>query len=88
MLHNHSYKAEVEDNVLTWTEGMPPELKGSGKHEVLVTVPENTEAQLERSKKLAEVLRQLAKLDPFKDINDPSEWQREIRKDRPQPGRD
>ena len=33
-------------------------------------------------------LRQLRKLGTFKEITDPVAWQREIRKDRPLPGRD
>jgi hypothetical protein len=33
-------------------------------------------------------LRQLRKLGTFKEITDPVTWQREIRKDRPLPGRD
>jgi hypothetical protein len=33
-------------------------------------------------------LRQLRKLGTFKQISDPVAWQREIRKDRPLPGRD
>jgi hypothetical protein len=35
-----------------------------------------------------EALRSLARLGTFKEINDPSAWQREIRKDRPLPGRE
>jgi hypothetical protein len=33
-------------------------------------------------------LRELRKLGTFKEITDPVAWQREIRKDRPLPGRD
>jgi antitoxin component of MazEF toxin-antitoxin module len=34
------------------------------------------------------LFKQLQELGAFKGINDPSAWQREIRKDRPLPGRD
>jgi hypothetical protein len=37
---------------------------------------------------MAEALENLAALDAFSEISDPVEWQREIRKDRPLPGRD
>ena len=33
-------------------------------------------------------IRNLQKLNPYRDIKDPVAWQREIRKDRPLPGRD
>lgn len=42
----------------------------------------------ERGRHLAEALRQLQAANPFKDIADPVAWQREIRQDRPLPGRD
>jgi antitoxin component of MazEF toxin-antitoxin module len=36
----------------------------------------------------AKALKELQALGPFKSIEDPVAWQREIRKDRPLPGRD
>lgn len=33
-------------------------------------------------------MREVQKLNPYRDIEDPVAWQREIRKDRPLPGRD
>jgi hypothetical protein len=42
----------------------------------------------ERGRKLADALRQLQAANPFKDIADPVAWQREMRKDRPLPGRE
>ncbi|MXY47407.1 MAG: hypothetical protein F4Y44_10620 [Chloroflexi bacterium] len=42
----------------------------------------------ERSKKVAKAFEKLAELGTFSEIKDPVEWQREIRKDRPLPGRD
>jgi len=42
----------------------------------------------ERGRRLAEALRNLQAANPFKDITDPVAWQREIRQDRPLPGRD
>lgn len=33
-------------------------------------------------------LEEVRKLNPYRDITDPVEWQREMREDRPQPGHD
>ena len=33
-------------------------------------------------------MREVQKLNPYRDIEDPVAWQRELRKDRPLPGRD
>lgn len=38
--------------------------------------------------RFAEALRKLQALNPFSGIPDPAAWQREVRKDRPLPGRD
>jgi hypothetical protein len=88
MLYTHSYKARVENNTITWPEGKPPELQDGREHDVLVILPENSEEKFRRSQQLANILKNLSKLDPFRDIEDPVEWQREIRKDRPLPGRE
>jgi hypothetical protein len=37
---------------------------------------------------MMEALEQLAHLNAFAEIDDPVEWQRELRRDRPLPGRD
>ncbi|MFL5384878.1 MAG: hypothetical protein ACJ8GN_20355 [Longimicrobiaceae bacterium] len=42
----------------------------------------------ERGRQIADALDKLAAMHAFADIDDPVEWQREIRKDRPLPGRD
>jgi hypothetical protein len=42
----------------------------------------------ERRRLREEALRDLASVRAFRDIEDPVEWQREIRKDRPLPGRE
>ena len=38
--------------------------------------------------KIQRLLKELQALKPFESIKDPAAWQREIRKDRPLPGRD
>ncbi|MDP2831727.1 MAG: hypothetical protein Q8Q28_00195 [Pseudomonadota bacterium] len=42
----------------------------------------------ERGRRLAEALRKLQEAKPFAEITDPVAWQREIRQDRPLPGRE
>jgi hypothetical protein len=47
--------------------------------------------QLDDSKRgvmMAEALAELARIGAFSEIGDPAEWEREIRRDRPLPGRD
>ena len=41
-----------------------------------------------RGKRIKAALQRLAELNTFADIKDPVEWQRQIRKDRPLPGRE
>ena len=45
-------------------------------------------AEVERGQRIKAALQKLAELNTFADIHDPIEWQRQIRKDRPLPGRD
>lgn len=44
-------------------------------------------AKPEKTGRIKSALQKLAELKLFKDIVDPVEWQRQIRKDRPLPGR-
>ncbi len=41
-----------------------------------------------RRQKIVEILEKIASSNVFADISDPVEWQRELRQDRPLPGRD
>lgn len=45
-------------------------------------------AEAERAKRIKAALQTLVDLNTFADITDPVEWQRQIRKDRPLPGRE
>ena len=45
-------------------------------------------AETERKERLRKAFATLAELGTFADIADPVEWQRQIRKDRPLPGRE
>ena len=94
------YEAIIRDDRVEWI-GERPEVRGPVK--VTVTVPDDktldtsdvetawappsTEKPLEEMD-LKEIFEELVRLDPFRDIDDPVAWQREIRKDRPLPGRE
>ena len=45
-------------------------------------------AEAERRKRLKKAFQTLAEMRTFSEITDPVEWQRQIRKDRPLPGRE
>lgn len=67
-----------------------------GRAHVLMTV-ESVEEKPKRQKLTATpemiarrvtALERIRKLDPYRNITDPAEWQQEMREDRPLPGRD
>ena len=85
------YKAKLKDGQVEWL-GVPPPLSLNGAN-VLVTLASPSELPTdlpkgERGRRMAEALRELAKLCTFKSISDPVAWQREIREDRKLPFRD
>lgn len=86
------YKAKLNNGQVEWTADAPPaSLNGV---QVLVTVlPLIHSNDTDRRKRGAAMAAALRKLAQIKDgglasIQDPVAWQREIRKDRPLPGRE
>jgi hypothetical protein len=63
-------------------------LSPAQKAEVLDFINFLLHKEEERKKRLKESLETLAEMETFADIEDPVEWQRQIRKDRPLPGRE
>ena len=85
-----TYEAILNGDRLEWRDSAP-DTGGPVRVHVTVVGPALEETPAERAargKRMADALRELAKSNPFKDITDPVAWQREIRKDRPLPGRD
>lgn len=82
----HTYRAILKGNQLEWTEPAPVDL--NPEQPVEVTILDEPDQTADRRKRMAEALEKLAASDAFSEISDPVEWQREIRKDRPLPGRD
>ena len=84
-----TYRAILRGNQVEWIDGPPPP---QGPAEVSITLvaaePETLEARRARGQRAADALARLAAAGGIKSIPDPSAWQREIRRDRPLPGRD
>ncbi|MGD8373405.1 MAG: hypothetical protein PVI21_00935 [Candidatus Woesebacteria bacterium] len=59
------------------------QLKSGQKTSIALPLPEPTQNR----EKIQNILRQLQEAGAYKDVTDPVAWQREIRKDRPLPGR-
>ena len=75
------------DDRLEWTDTPPtPEVRGRSVR-VKIEVEDEIE-KAERGRRMAEALRKLAASNPFSEIDDPAAWEREIRQDRPLPGRE
>lgn len=53
-----------------------------------VKLPKHQKTEAERQAIIEKALTALQQSGAFSDIGDPAEWQREIRKDRPLPGRE
>ena len=81
-----TYRAILRGDRLEWTDPSPVDL--NPEQDVEVTILDQPDQTANRRKQMAEALEKLAASDAFSEISDPSEWQREIRKDRPLPGRD
>lgn len=81
-----SYRAILRGDQLEWTDVVPSHL--ASEQPVEVTILDEPDRIADRRRRMAEALENLAAADAFSEISDPSEWQRDIRKDRPLPGRE
>ncbi|HEY0431998.1 MAG TPA: hypothetical protein VGC61_09265 [Pyrinomonadaceae bacterium] len=81
-----TYRAILKGDRLEWTDSEPTDL--NPEQPVEVTILDEQDRLAERRRRMAEALEKLAASDAFSEISDPVEWQRDIRKDRPLPGRD
>ena len=84
------YKAKLNNGQVEWNGTPPPPYLNGAELVVTVARPENYSemSKEERGRGMAEALRELTKLNTFRDIADPVAWQREIREDRSLPGRE
>jgi hypothetical protein len=83
-----TYRAILKGDRLQWTESEPTHLEAEQAVEVtILDTPGEIDASTQ-GQRMAKALEQLAATNALSEIKDPSEWQREIRKDRPLPGRE
>lgn len=83
-----TYRAVLKGDRLEWTEITPdlPDHEGVPVYVILLDAPAGE--QVQRGQRMASILAELAAAGGVSSISDPVAWQREIRKDRPLPGRD
>jgi hypothetical protein len=83
-----TYRAILKGNRLEWTEAEPAHLDAEQPVEVtILDTPADVDATTQ-GQRMAKALERLAAANTFAHIKDPVAWQREVRKDRPLPGRD
>ena len=82
------YRATIHGNTIEWDDQIPDAVARNGSVDVFVTLVEESNITEEpNGKRAAEILRKIADRGGIKSIPDPDKWLREIRKDRPLPGR-
>lgn len=81
-----TYRALLKGDRLEWSEVVPSGL--ATEQPVEVTILNKPDQIVIRRQRMAKAFDDLAAIDAFSEISDPSDWQREVRKDRPLPGRE
>lgn len=76
-------RAILHRDRIEWLDAPPREIENTSVEVVFPEPPAKTQGQL-----VAEAAERASQLDPYRDIHDPVAWQREIREDVMQPGRD
>jgi hypothetical protein len=82
------FEAILKGNHLEWANEVPRQ--GDRPVRVYVTLQEDrsTLSAEFRRQKIVEILEKIAANNVFAEISEPLEWQRDLRQDRPLPGRD
>lgn len=82
------FEAILKGNLLEWANEVPRQ--GGRPVRVYVTLQEepSTLSAEFRRQRIVEILEKIAENNVFAEISDPVEWQRDLRQDRPLPGRD
>ena len=82
------YKAMIHGDTIEWSGDIPEEVAKDGIMEVYVTRVQETKNSEPNGKQAMAILQKIADRGGIQSILDPVAWQREIRKDRPLPGRE
>ncbi len=86
-----TYQGVLDGDRIQWVGDAPPLLPGKSRVRVSVTLLDSIQTDGEkaiRGQRRAEALERLAARGGVASIPDPDAWQREMREDRPLPGRD
>lgn len=86
---SEKYRATIHGNTIEWEGAEPSELLQNSEITVEVSVVAKPQSKRQRpdSRKAIAALERIAAHGGVESIADPVNWQREIRKDRPLPGR-
>ena len=83
-----TYKATLIGNHLQWDVDIRDYINPKRPLAVYVTILEQPIDEMGQGERMAQALEKLATTNTLQSINDPVQWQKEIRKDRPRPFED
>lgn len=85
-----TYKAILKGNHLEWREEAPEPLPNDQELAVMVTILDEpaSPSRPGRGPRMAEALEKLATSGGIRGIDDPLQWERDLRREPPPPGRD
>ncbi len=83
-----TYNAILRGNTIEWKTDSPPVDTQEGIQVQITVLKQSELTEEERKEKLFDALEALAQSSTTPWPEDPAAWQREIRKDRPLPGRE
>ncbi len=84
-----TYKAILKGDRLEWSGDAPMMPRPEHPVHVHVTLLDDHESDVPgQGPRMADALERLAEIDALHNIEDPAAWQREMRQDRPLPGRE
>ena len=82
------YRATIHGETISWDGDIPAEVAKDGIMKVYVTRVSETVNSVPNGQRAMAALERIAEKGGIQSIVDPVAWQREIRKDRPLPGRE
>lgn len=87
----NTYRAKLKGDRLEWADEPPPTQNGGGTDVLVTVLPPTIESADDRRARgagMRAALERLAGIGGIQSIPDPVGWQREMRVDRPLPGRE